>query len=107
MDARHYFFLLAIGMFCRKADAQALSSLIVEAEGAPVAYANVYLPALATGDVTDPKGGFAFTAAQLTDATPATPMMVSCIGFRDTTFSLGAFRQNPRLVLAKPAYALA
>ncbi len=107
MGARHYFLLLALGLFCRKADAQALNGVIVDADGAPVAYANVYLPALATGDVTDPRGNFAFTAAQLTEASFTTPMTVSCIGFRDTTLSLGALRQNPRLVLAKAAYDLA
>lgn len=83
-----------------------LEGRVVDAEGRPVPYANVYFPAAETGAVTGADGRFGAAFAKTVG--PFDTLVVSSVGFRDTALTVRSLRElgGAPLVLAKAAYEL-
>ena len=99
--------LLAVLSIATCATALAQSLRIVDGEGAPVSYANAYLPSAGTGAVADGGGRLSLNGDAVAGAPDSTSVTISAVGFRDTTLALGGLRRANTLTLAATSYALA
>ena len=83
--------------------------LVDGATSSPVPYANLYVPAVGTGIVSD-ADGFLKLSPSLQDADPATQVTVSCIGYDNLVLELGrlqAAAAGCQIEISPQAYALA
>ncbi len=89
------------------AQPQASTIHIVDIDGSPIPYVNVYALRANAGAVGTLDGSVELPEILLTAKHATTELRISAIGYRDTSLSVRAARSAPQLVLAKATYELA